>query len=854
LGKAYLIGPGKVLTEISNNQQDDNLNGISDEDYGLHANRRQSKVDLVSGAISEIVLPPVHYVDYIALAAANPTGIPASVAAGSLAFDPLVINQTLYPMIDERRDDGTDNNGNEDGDGRALDATDVRESDQIGLTSFAIGTNGSFQLNLNNIRSEFYARSIPGTFDATTNQIPSSDYMYGTGYFPLAAGQTERFSIALVYGTSAQDVLDNKDIVQQIYDANYNFVRPPTPPTLKVSTDDRRVTLYWDTVAEDYRDEFIRRRLDLPANTNDPRVRNFEGYKILRSTDNNFLDAFTLVGSEGQQGIQPKPVATFDLVNEVSGNFPLNTASLLKQSKGIAYYLGNNSGLQHRFTDTTVVNGKTYFYAVIAYSRGDTGLQIYPPYNSASARSDGRGNYTLGSNVVVVTPAAKTAGYANAAGRQGNLTPAGGPGGQALPVGQGGVSYAVVDAKNLQNKTYRVEFSDIGSDTVDNDGNGKTDGNDLGERVPLTSFYRVLDVTNPAAIDTLIRRNRRPLFTAGSYTELAPNLFGYNGDDEIFDGLYLSLQNELKSIYLPEKSGWTRGSGTDTINAYTVSMKPADSIAFNVVRAVVDSIPIPDDFEIELVETDAATGVAKSDTMKYLQRRTNAVQPPLVLTANGLPVNFRIKNLTTGKPVRFLVLPQATTGGGGVVIGSNTFNIIKICLSANSAVPASGIDTVYSWLLTFAPTSAANRVAPRAGDKFTFRTSKPFRTGDAFTFTTAVPDVSSERAKSVLDRIRVVPNPYIARSAFEPALPAGTTSGRGERRVYFTRVPKESTIRIYSVRGDLIRTLKQDGTDNGQVLWDLRSSEGLDIAFGLYLYHLDAPGVGTTTGKLVLIK
>ena len=45
-----------------------------------------------------------------------------------------------------------------------------------------------------------------------------------------------------------------------------------------------------------------------------------------------------------------------------------------------------------------------------------------------------------------------------------------------------------------------------------------------------------------------------------------------------------------------------------------------------------------------------------------------------------------------------------------------------------------------------------------------------------------------------------------------------------------------------------------DSIDRGYVDWDLRTRENLDVAYGIYFYHLEAPGVGTKTGKIALIK
>ena len=36
--------------------------------------------------------------------------------------------------------------------------------------------------------------------------------------------------------------------------------------------------------------------------------------------------------------------------------------------------------------------------------------------------------------------------------------------------------------------------------------------------------------------------------------------------------------------------------------------------------------------------------------------------------------------------------------------------------------------------------------------------------------------------------------------------------------------------------------------------WDLRTKDNLDVAPGLYIYHVDGGDVGTFTGKFALIK
>ncbi len=124
------------------------------------------------------------------------------------------------------------------------------------------------------------------------------------------------------------------------------------------------------------------------------------------------------------------------------------------------------------------------------------------------------------------------------------------------------------------------------------------------------------------------------------------------------------------------------------------------------------------------------------------------------------------------------------------------------------------------------------------------------------------PSFDAELAGSLLDQVRVVPNPYRGASQFEEANPFPT--GRGERRIRFVNLPPQATVRIFTSSGRLVRTLRLDqGSNegltaamllNGSLAWDLLNEDRLEVAYGVYLYHVTAPNVGETTGTLALIK
>ena len=133
-------------------------------------------------------------------------------------------------------------------------------------------------------------------------------------------------------------------------------------------------------------------------------------------------------------------------------------------------------------------------------------------------------------------------------------------------------------------------------------------------------------------------------------------------------------------------------------------------------------------------------------------------------------------------------------------------------------------------------------------------TKKPFNRNDFYTFGTFASKITSEKAKNELDLIKVVPNPYVVTHEGESRLLSTQTSGRGEREIRFTHIPPGTKISIFTVRGELIRTLTHDNLFVGDVYWNLRTEENLDVAYGVYIFVAETPDAGSKIGKFALIK
>jgi hypothetical protein len=75
--------------------------------------------------------------------------------------------------------------------------------------------------------------------------------------------------------------------------------------------------------------------------------------------------------------------------------------------------------------------------------------------------------------------------------------------------------------------------------------------------------------------------------------------------------------------------------------------------------------------------------------------------------------------------------------------------------------------------------------------------------------------------------------------------------------VYFIHLPRKCTINIYTISGHLVQTLYHDSSiDDGQESWNLISRDGMDIAYGIYVFHVDASeiGLGTRIDRFAILK
>ncbi len=793
LGVAYKIYDGETLFEIPNNGLDDNLNGIIDENRDLHYKRVFKDRN---GNILKQEIRPLAYRDYFTGGGLDNTLIderrdsgPGQIVSGwvpdySQQPDPIT---GKYPGKVETHWSGDENGdwnrlkddvgadglpGTHDmGEGDGIptegephfDKTDVNESDQIGLTSFNF-FNQTQSPPMNN-NETLWNRMKPGYFDVIPALPQDGDFIYASGYFPLLADRTERFSLALVFGADSAHIFKNKQIAQKIYNANYDFLKPPPKPHLTVVPGDKQVTLIWDDKAENYT--------------------SFQGYKIYRSTDPGFTEGG---GS---------PIATFDVKDSIWGYFVPTTQDLAELPR---FYLGSNTGLVHKYVDTHLQNGQRYFYAVTAYTSGDSRNNIYPAEDPKFITVNSNGTVRNDVNTAAVVPQSSVAGYVGPQAPS-LLGPA--PG--TTVFGTGKVYLNVVNPGAVQNKTYRVTFA---SDVVN--------------YIPVTTSYSVIDYTNPNLPDTVLT------------APISANMDPAEQDKNMFDGMYLSVNNDWKVAYDTATSGWNVQYSQKN---YTIAFN-----AFSLSSVLQKGLEYPEDYNVVFDSNPADTSSAL--TVTRVDNKGNPTGPFLIPKST---TNFRIYDAVTGQPVSYAYLPGSI---------QNTFSFLSRIIFLQKTKTASSKDTsIITWYMQILGNDTTYH-HPTTGDTLKIRVSKPFSSSDILQITTKAATVDNKTAGSQLDRIRVVPNPYLAATSQEQPLPPTITSGRGTRKISFIHLPRNSTIYIYTSRGELVKKLTmQDNQniDDGTVNWDLTTNANLEVAYGVYFYLVDSP-VGKKYGKIAIIK
>jgi hypothetical protein len=296
-----------------------------------------------------------------------------------------------------------------------------------------------------------------------------------------------------------------------------------------------------------------------------------------------------------------------------------------------------------------------------------------------------------------------------------------------------------------------------------------------------------------------------------------------NGEDSnpVFNGILLRLSDYSKLEFDPEESGWIAGDLEIPFTAQLSTLGAANRKTL-----------YPADYHVTFSDQDEFTAIKNVPGQGFI----------------NIPVNFKVDEVTPNKISRPIIVflnekeknDSSFTRGDGIILFKPG---------------SSGVNTdTLTWEITITQVSAGDSAYPGSGDVLKVSTNRPFTKEDTFTLVTKAGKIDQQAGSSLLDNIYVVPNPYVGTSILEPdnRLPS---QNRGERRIYFENLPMECTIRIFTLTGELVATLEHStGMDNGREYWNLLNRDGFSVAYGVYIAHIEAPGIGEKLVKFALIK
>ena len=791
-----------------------------------------------------------------------------------------------YPGPDP---DGTEANGVPDLGEPNFEFTDNDEIDQIGLTNMVIRTPSDFDRDLDDdpLFWDEYIQPVDESQFIVPTETADVIYVYSSGFAEINRGLTQRFSLAYFCGNDFQDMLRNKRTMQNIYDADYNFARPPRTPFLTAVPGDKKVTLVWDESAETSRDPIY--------------GFDFEMYKVYRSTDPEFNDIKTITDAFGNPLLWEPLISPtgdrvqFDLKNGLLGAHPVPIGAF-----GVSYDMGTDSGLQYSYVDSTVENGRTYYYAVVSVDQGyhtsffgngisqfESLAEITPTESSKIIEVDAFDRpINIDRNAAVVVPQPAALGYVEPRLAEGGIQRLSGNASGRLSV-----EFLVPDEANAQGYEYEFTFTD-------DDSYAAIDSVFL--KNGLTTGF----VLRNATTGNILAKSTPGLRGAALFEDKVLNA-------NVYDGMKFKLTNpdgpEPATTTWLENPGSARGS-----------VRPSTPVA---ISAPDENVAVPIDYEIRVTETGVDTSNSLSPRNRVptnfsiwdVTDQENPRRVPFQMTESPLipgddvpgtlspgdEINIRITGVELGgytfysqSAWKFTI--GLSTAAQDVLNGAfSEANVLYDSLASHNVrglqrLPYGGdleqnelvdfyteigawyestLDSLVNlpglqvlvqqarspavWLATF--DAIRTNEIPEAGDVYLMETTKPFTSDDVIRFKVEGNEMVDTIEENALDNIYVVPDPYVAVNSLEAR--NILLSGRGERRIDFRNLPQECTIRIFTMSGRQVKVLHHSSTQDQSIeSWNLQTDDGLDVSFGVYIYHVEAPGIGEKIGRFAIIK
>lgn len=735
-----------------------------------------------------------------------------------------------YDIFYQKPDlNGTEGNGRPDcivglGSEPNFGTTDVNETDQLGLKNFnyiaasmpvyvSWGHQAYGVSNDENCFKMHYDGIIATTeeekYDRSQDWPMNFHMAFSSGMFSLPKGMTERMSLAELHAYDPLAGLRGQDpqapalfrLTEIVNQIYESDYRFAQPPYMPTLT-----AIPGDgKVTLTWGDESERfTREAFAQNIND-----FEGYKIYRATDRQMSDPNLITDLNGNF-VFKKPIFQCDKIDGITGGADFGLVN------GTGYYLGEDTDITRTFVDTTAKNGLTYYYALVAYDFGlpEVANGISPCENVIIIEKDmAEDVISISRNVAIVTPYKKAAGY----------VPSGIEDFDDETFGSGYVLPQLVNEKEVRGgDSYRVKFQTV---------------THLFENVKDAMRYwtKGLEVYRNDSLIYIETYQPTDAFRSG-------NIVSYNSDcairkgtelfTERFDGLRLkyylpTIEPKIDTL----ASGWRTGEGKIELRY------PLNGDCY-----------LPYDYEI--IFGSASTSIVSGGEIEdYVG---NVIASGNLIFDADLPFYVQNKSIDNAKTT--LVLWDKNGNG-------------RYDYSSDVVLVGAPTDDESEWgRLAFEIDLTGRNHLPENGDSYFVTFHRGFTEEDEISFTVKPSEtLNKKQMREDMDRIKVVPNPYICTNLMEPSVM--NTNFNQRRRIMFTHVPAKCTIKIFTLSGILIDEIKvdhsvensdeiyHDDNDNGTAVWDVLTCEGLEVAAGYYLYHVKSDITGDEKiGKFAIIK
>jgi len=577
-----------------------------------------------------------------------------------------------------------------------------------------------------------------------------------------------------------------------------------------------KIYLSWDGAAESYEAEDM---VDVDEN-GDPSYYTFQGYNIYMLETNQGLGAV-------------KKIASFDIKDKILDIKDFEFVGALGENVEHVVQKGSDTGIQRYFQlvtdplrgDAPLVNNRPYYFAVTSYGYNEIGIpkilesskKVITVYPQQPFGQRVHGTYQ---DTLAVTHAGAS---------------------------QGGATAYIVDPGKVTGHEYKVTFKEV-------EGEVKWD---------------VVDAT----LNKTVLANQTNQAGNGAYdvvdglmvevTGPTPGInFGYEGENPLGPD-YQSYFMGWGISPADYTNQWIRGFDVPT----NFGVSPATY--FNGLTNFYDYWGTYASRYVSLkVEIIATPGADSSNWSKaYVSRRDMGY-------ALGPKIGWfpgKVWNIDATPPERLAVAfvedtrlvpanalwdmgwdPVTQTYAGTIKEGNreliwfldSKYDGATSMLKANWA--GKDVGGMYQLFPIPRGTAPAYRKYLAASFSFNIWASKPNSSGDVFSFSTAGKGAEAGEVYSKEDiaKINVFPNPYFGANLEE--------TKTLQHLVRFTHLPPTATLRVYTLSGELVRTLNHtSGTQFEE--WNLQNEYQIPVASGMYIVHVDCGKLGEKVLKMAVL-